>query len=92
MRAPTEKQYNWLLRLGSGAALVVGAKRETEPFIRRGWAIAEGGWCQEHRGGHYVFVRITPDGLRALAVGVERYGLPVIGNKVAAERNAKAAA
>lgn len=70
MRAPTEKQYRVLLNLGGGAALVVANRRTTEPLLRHGWVTAE------LRGTYYAWVRITPEGLRALAVAVAKHGLP----------------
>ncbi len=72
-RAPTEKQYGRLLNLGSGNAGLSWKKRDVEPLLRRGWVTAE--WREPY----YQMVRITPDGLRALAVAVETYGLPDIG-------------
>ena len=74
-RVPTEKQYRTLRNLGSGAAGLSWGKRDTEPFLRRGWVVAE--WKPPY----YQWVRITPDGLRALAAAVERYGLPDIGHQ-----------
>jgi hypothetical protein len=73
MRVPTERQYERLLNLGSGAAGLSCNKRDTEPLLRHGWVTAE--W----RPPFYQWVRITPDGLRALAEAVERYGLPDLG-------------
>ena len=70
---PTEKQYATLRILGSGNALICGTRRETEPLIRRGWVTFR---TFDTHG--YKWVRITPDGLRALAIAVERYGLPVL--------------
>lgn len=69
-RVPTERQYRLLRALGNGCALVVGTRREVGPLHRRGWVTAE------DRGDHYAWVRITADGLRALASAVEKYGLP----------------
>ncbi len=57
------------------ASLVIGTRRETKPLLTRGWVTAE------DKGDHFAWVRITPDGLRALARGVEKYGLPSIGRK-----------
>lgn len=74
MRTPTEKQYRLLRCLGGGAALVIGRKGEVNPLARHGWVSGE--WHEDE--GHWSFVRITPDGLRALALAVERYGLPEI--------------
>lgn len=66
-RVPTKKQFDLMLMLGSGAALVVGQKGRIAPLIRHGWVTSRDNYC---------WVRITADGLRALAAGVERYGLP----------------
>jgi hypothetical protein len=74
-KVPTEKQYRLLRFLGSGSAGLAFTRRETEPFLRRGWVTAE---LKEN---YYNWVRITPDGLRALADAVEKYGLPEIGKK-----------
>lgn len=73
MTTPTEKQYRLLLCLGNGCALVIGRRRETTPLLRRGWVTAD------DRGDHFAWVRITPEGLRALALAVEKYGLPAMG-------------
>lgn len=69
-RVPTEKQYEFLLVLGGGAAGLSIGKRKAEQFLRRGWVTAK--WDPPV----YQWVRITADGLRALARGVEKYGLP----------------
>ena len=80
---PTEKQYEYLIRLASGSALVVGKRRETEMYLRRGWVTAE-----EPREGrsYYTWIRISADGLRAIALAVEKYGLPDLGPKPLTER------
>lgn len=70
----TRKQYDYMLRLGSGAALVVGGRRETEMYLRRGWVTAKHN--PDAKQYPYSWVRITPEGLRALADAVEKYGLP----------------
>lgn len=80
---PTEKQYRYLLSLGCGSAIIVGAKRETEMYLRRGWVTAE--WREEKQY-PYAWIRITPEGLRALAAAVEKYGLPDLGPKPQTER------
>jgi hypothetical protein len=69
-RVPTEKQYATLLALGGGSAGLSWGKRHTEPLLRRGWITAE--WKPPY----YQWVRITPDGLHALASAVEKHGLP----------------
>lgn len=71
-RCPTEKQYETLRSLAGGAAGLSWGKRQTEQFLRRGWVTAE--W----RHPYYQLVRITQDGLRALAAAVEKFGLPEI--------------
>ena len=72
---PTERQYRLLMALGSGGALVSASERAAGPLARRGWVSGE-----RHEGEDYpwAWVRITPDGLRALARAVGRYGLPEI--------------
>lgn len=72
-RCPTEKQYRKLRILGSGAAWVVGTKGDVEPLLRHGWVTADPPTDARR---YYAWIRITPDGLRALAEAVERYGLP----------------
>lgn len=79
-RVITERQYQRLRVLGSGSAGLSWGKRDTEVFLRRGWVTAE--W----RAPYYQMVRITATGLRALADGVERYGLPGLGPSPMTER------
>lgn len=71
MRTPTERQYHLLRMLASGSACVVGRKRDWRPLGNHGWV----SWRDE-TDGHLAWVRITPDGLRALALAVEKHGLP----------------
>jgi len=71
---PTEKQYALLLMMGGGSAWLSATKGKCEPLLRRGWVTAE--W----RPPYYQFVRLTPEGFRALALAVEKYGLPEIGS------------
>lgn len=79
-RVPTKKQYDLILCLGSGAALVLGEKRRIEPLLKHGWVTSK-----EFDGRYYPWVRITPSGLRALADAVERYGLPEFKKKLGAD-------
>ena len=72
MRTPTENQYRRLRVLASGGAGLIWTKREAAPLLKHGWVTAE--WEPPY----FQWVRITPDGLRALALAVERYGLPEI--------------
>lgn len=74
-RTPTEKQYRLLQPLGSGSAGLSRRKSDTDPLIRHGWVTAE--WKPPF----YQWVRITPDGLRALALAVEKFGLPDLSPK-----------
>lgn len=74
-RVPTEKQHGMLMNLGDGAAGLSWRRRDTEQLLRRGWVTAE------LRDRYYQWVRITPDGLRALALSVEKFGLPDLGPK-----------
>lgn len=83
-RFPTEHQYRVLLSLGSGNAGLSRTKRQTDPLLRHGWVTAD--W----RPPYYQFVRITADGMRALAAAIERFGLPdltrgVVERKVCSE-------
>lgn len=70
MRTPTPKQYERLRVLAIGTAGMSWSKRIVEPLLSHGWVTAEPGER------YYQWVQITPDGLRALALAVERYGLP----------------
>jgi hypothetical protein len=74
-RVPTEKQHRALLTLADGGAGVAWGKRDTAALIRREWVTAK------LDGNYYMWVRITPKGLRALAESVERYGLPDLAPK-----------
>lgn len=78
--APTRNQYGQLLVLASGSAGLSWGKRDTEPLIRRGWVTAR--WDQHSpTRGFYQMVRVTPEGLHALAEAVRKFGLPEIGPK-----------
>ena len=83
-RRPTRKQYDYLRSLGSGSAIIVGKKRETEPYLRRGWVTAEFKEGEKHY--PYSWIRITPEGARVLAEGMEEFGLPEIGPKPQTKR------
>jgi hypothetical protein len=67
----TENQFRRLLILGRGGILVSGGtKRDWKPLYDRG--LVEGELVGNGR--YLNGIRITPDGLRALAEGLERYG------------------
>lgn len=67
---PTQRQYSTLLALGSGSAGLSRTKRDTEPLLKRGWVTAD------FKPPYYQWVRITADGLHALARAVAKFGLP----------------
>ena len=83
-KIPTEKQYRYLRTLGGGSAIIIGQKRETEMYLRRGWVTAE--YREDAKQYPYAWIRITPEGLRALALAVEEYGLPDLGPQPMTER------
>lgn len=70
VRTPTRNQYDKMLPLASGSAGLSRTKGQTDPLLHHGWVTAE--W----RPPYYQFVRLTPDGYRALALAVEKFGLP----------------
>lgn len=74
MRVPTEAQYRRLRALGSGGAIVSPTRREYGPLLRWGWVAADPDTGVQDSG-FPAFLRITPAGARALADGIERYGL-----------------
>lgn len=71
-KTPTEQQYSRLLTVGSGNMIVSGGDRQLRAMAKRGWVVAD---PPDSDNGF----RITPDGLRALALAVQAYGLPQIG-------------
>lgn len=73
-RVPTEKQYDTLRVLGSGAMLISGIGGD-----RRLWkALLRHGWVAPEKPGEENGLRITAEGYRALAAAADRYGLPDI--------------
>ena len=70
MRTPTPRQFDRLRPLSLTNACLSWSKRDAEPLLKHGWITAD------YDGAYYQWVRITPDGLRALALAVERYGMP----------------
>jgi len=73
VRTPTPKQHNSLRILAGGGAGLSWTKRDTDSLLRHGWVTAT--WDKPY----YQLVRITPAGLRALAIAVETHGLPDLG-------------
>lgn len=78
MTSPTEKQFRQLLVLADGAMALAPGRRDWSPLLRRGWVAP----VKDDDGGRFLPpLRITAEGLRALAAGVERFGLPEIGSR-----------
>jgi hypothetical protein len=70
-RPLTEKQFRRLLVFANGAMLCSGGnQRDFKPLLDRGLVVGELG----AQGCYVNGVTITPEGLRALADGLERYG------------------
>lgn len=73
MKPPTEKQYRALRILGPGRILLTAREREHGSLLRRGWL--EPAWPDREFAGKYLPpLRITSDGMRALADGMDLYG------------------
>jgi hypothetical protein len=75
VRAPTALQFVRLRKLGSGAMVVSPSRSEWMPLLRNGW-VEKVDPGLSVRGGFLPPLRITADGYRALAVGLERHGWP----------------
>jgi hypothetical protein len=78
LKVPTEKQFEQLGILGSGAMALAPGRRDWKPLLRRGWVQPE---AEDDGNGYLPPLRITADGLRALADAVDRYGWPDIREK-----------
>lgn len=76
MRKPTPKQGARLLTLGSGNIVLTPRRADWAPLLRHGWVRHAEGFGRTPTGGYLPPLRITPDGLRALAQATERDGLP----------------
>lgn len=76
MRTPTVKQGARLLVLGSGNIVLTPRRVDWAPLLRHGWVEHADGFGRAPSGGFLPPLRITPNGLRALAAAVERDGLP----------------
>jgi hypothetical protein len=76
---PTKKQFDLLRVIVGGIALTPGY-REWQAAVNRGWV--EAAWGHElepKRNGRYKSwppLRLTPDGYRAVAAGIEKHGWP----------------
>jgi hypothetical protein len=75
-RKPTPKQSRLLLVLGSGRTVLAPRRGEWMPLLRREWVERDPWFSETPSGGYLPPLRITPDGLRALADALERDGRP----------------
>jgi len=79
VKAPTEKQFK-RLRVLIGHIVLTPGYREWLPFVNRGWV--EAAWdyklepIQKGRSKSWPPLRLTADGYRALADGIDKYGWP----------------
>jgi hypothetical protein len=71
VKAPTVKQARHLRVLASGAIAIAPSRGDWAPLIRRGWVEPISPDDRDKR--FLPPVRITPDGLRALADAMEKY-------------------
>jgi len=61
-----------------GAIVLAPGKRDWGPLLRRGW-VTEAWPDRQHDGSRYLPpLRITPDGLRAVAAAMEVFGAPEV--------------
>lgn len=80
MTVPTKKQYELLRILGNGCIALAPGYREWQALVNRGWV--RPAWTDDlgvTTRGRLKFwppLRITVDGLHALAAAVDRYGWP----------------
>lgn len=73
-RVPGVKQYERLQTWARvGQWLVVGREADHGPLIRNGW-LEQDPDCKDDN--PLTFLRITPDGLRAVAAAIEKHGRP----------------
>lgn len=82
-RVPTEKQMAKLAALPVGTAVVNPRRHDWRPLLNHGWveAASDDGWTNHSLAydgldQYLPALRITADGLRALAAAVERHGQP----------------
>lgn len=74
MKAPTTQQADKLRILASGAVAIAPGRRDWTPLLRRGWVERIGDDDTTKR--YLPPLRITADGLRALADALDRDGQP----------------
>ena len=73
MRIPTKRQYERLRVWGVCTWLPAGRKGDHGPLIRNGWLEQD---PEAQSDDPYTWLRITPDGLRAVAAAIEKHGRP----------------
>lgn len=74
MRVPTAGQFERLLSAGRGSVVLAPRRAEWMPLLRNGWVERVEGVSP--RGGVLPPLRVTAEGFRALARGLERHGWP----------------
>jgi hypothetical protein len=80
VKGPTEKQFEKLRTLVGMIIVVTPGYREWQPLVNHGWV--EAAWDhkldvkQQGRRKSWPPLRLTADGYRALADGIDRYGWP----------------
>lgn len=84
MRTPTPKQMNLLATIPVGTAVMNPHRRDFRPLLNHEWvkpvwigsAPHDHGWNFDGTNPYLPPLRITADGLRALADAIERHGQP----------------
>lgn len=73
MKTPTYKQYGKLCALGIHYTAIVPGRRDWTPMLNHGWVEI----TEADEGKRFLPpIRVTADGLRAIALGIEKYGHP----------------
>lgn len=84
MRTPTPKQAALLAELPVGTAVMNPRRHDFRPLLNHGWVepVWDGsdpdnhGWNFDGTNPYLPPLRITPDGLRALADAIDKHGQP----------------
>lgn len=83
MRVPTPKQMACLAALPLGTAVINPRRCDWRPLLNHGWVeplsereAANHGYAYDGTNSNLTPLRITPDGLRALADAIEKHGQP----------------
>jgi hypothetical protein len=89
-RVPTKRQYRYLRAVGNPALTVVVPRLgDWKSHLRWGW-VEDAGWAPPPNPDPAFLppLRVTPSGLRALALAVEKYGYPSDGKSVPSDEDA----